>query len=247
LFLAPLLVPLAARVSWWWAARHARRPVAERVGRLRRELARGDVVWVHTGDLGLPPAQVADIAQTGGFAVAWGADAPDGHAMLLARDPVDGPREVTDREDYHGGYPARWVLGCVAAGLVLAAVLVVPVLLRPSGEDTFLAAYVGSFAALFFTAALLFFGRFYGSRAQRIRRVLGEFRRPRSVFVTLPAVGLDPHLVQALGEAMGFVLQGLRAPQPPATALDGIHSGMSEAPRRGFPNRWRSPDHRQRR
>lgn len=50
---------------------------------------------------------------------------------------------------------------------MLAATLVLPVLLHPSDEDTFLAAYVGGFAALFFTVALLFFGRFYGSRARR--------------------------------------------------------------------------------
>lgn len=208
LFLAPLLVPLAGRVSWWWAARHARRPMSGRLRWLQRELARGDVVWVHTGDLGLPPAPVADVARSCGFTIAWGVDAPDGHAMLLSRDPVGGLREVADREDYRGGYPARWVLTCVAVGLVLAAVLVEPVLLRPSAEDTFLAAYFGGFAGLFFTAALLFFGRFYGGRARRIHRVLGEFRAPRSVFVTLPAVGLDPHLVRALGTEMGFVFQG---------------------------------------
>lgn len=185
-----------------------RRPVAERVRRLQRELGRGDVVWVHTGDLGLPPAQVVDVARSRGFAVAWGIDAPDGHAMLLSRHPVNGLRAVADRKDYAGGYPTGWVLTCVAVGLVLAAVLVVPVLLRPTDDDTFLAAYVGGFTALFFTAALLFFGRFYGARPRRIRRVLGEFRAPRSVFITLPAVGLDPHLVRALAGEMGFVFQG---------------------------------------
>ncbi len=208
MFLAPLLVPLAGRVSWWWAARHGRRPMSGRVHWLQRELARGDAVWVHTGDLGLSPAQVADVARSCGFAVAWGVDAPDGRAMLLSRHPLSGLREVADRENYPAGYPTGWVLTCVAAGLLLAAVLVVPVLLGPTDDDTFLAAYVGGFAALFFTAALLFFGRFYGGRAQRIRRVLGEFRAPRSVFVTLPAVGLDPHVVRALGTEMGFVFQG---------------------------------------
>lgn len=207
LFLAPLLVPLVGRISWWWAARHARRPVAQRERRLQRELARNAVLWVHTGDLGLLPAHVADVARRRGMAVAWDIGAPDGHAMLLSRDPPEGLREVAQREDYRGGYPAGWVLTSVAAGLVLAAVLVVPALLGPA-VDTFLAAFFGGFAALFFTAALLFFGHFYGGRARRIHQVLGDFRAPRSVFVTLPAVGLDPHLVRALGKEMGFVFQG---------------------------------------
>ncbi|MGH3917388.1 MAG: hypothetical protein ACRDTC_28845 [Pseudonocardiaceae bacterium] len=208
LFLAPLLVPLAGRVSWWWAARQVHRPVAERERRLRRELARNAVLWVHTGDLGLPPAHVADVARSCGFAVAWAVGAPDGHAMLLSRDSPGGLREMAQREAYRGGYPAGGVLTSMAVGLVLAAVLIVPVLLGPTDDDTFLAAFFGGVAALFFTAALLFFGRFYGGRSRRIGRVLGEFRAPRSVFVTLPAVGLDPHLVRALGEEMGFVFQG---------------------------------------
>lgn len=70
------------------------------------------------------------------------------------------------------------------------------------------------------TAELLFFGRFYGGRARRVRQLLREFRRPRTVFVTPFVVGLDPALVTRIGHEMGFVAQGYdRISHPPLLSL----------------------------
>lgn len=198
----PLLILVLVRVSWAWSARHRLLSVQRRLGWLRRRLARAEMVWVHTADLGLPPQQVDHEARAHGFVVARALVATDGHAMLLSREAV--PRLAGDGRRGLDGLRAT-VAGTALGALVTVVLASFP---RDDLDLTILAMTLGMTAAIMSGVALWIFGRWAGSRSRRVRQVLREFQQSRSVLITLPAAGLHPVLVGQIAEELGFVFQG---------------------------------------
>lgn len=198
----PLPILVLVRVSWAWSARHRLLSVQRRLGWLRRRLARAEMVWVHTADLGLPPQQVDHEARAHGFVVARALAAPDGHAMLLSREVV--PRLTGDGRRGLDGLLAT-VAGTALGALVTMVLASFP---RDGLDLTILAMTIGLTAAIMSGVALWIFGRWAGSRSRRVLQVLREFQQSRSVLITLPAAGLHPVLVGQIAEELGFVFQG---------------------------------------
>ena len=169
----PLPILVLVRVSWAWSARHRLLSVQRRRGWLRSRLARAEMVWVHTADLGLPPQQVDHEARAHGFVVARALVAPDGHAMLLSREAV--PRLAGDGRRGLDGLLAT-VAGTALGALVTMVLASFP---RDDLDLTILAMTIGLTAAIMSGVALWIFGRWAGSRSRRVGQVLREFQQPR--------------------------------------------------------------------